>query len=78
MIEFIPVVLICNAAFPLTECKEGKRDVTVVIGEMTNTPISCIAEGNQRVAKLAFAPALGSNYFVKIKCVPKDTREFGR
>jgi hypothetical protein len=78
MIQFLPVILICNSLFPKTECKEGKRDVTIVTGEMSNTPMSCLIDGNQRVAKLAFAPTLNSNYYVKIKCVPIDTRVIGQ
>jgi hypothetical protein len=78
MIQYIPVVLICNSLLPATECKEGKRDVTIVLGEMQNTPMNCLKEGNERVARLAFAPKLGDNYYVKVRCVPKESSEFGR
>lgn len=78
MIEFIPVILICSAALPVTECKEGNKEVTVTIGEFKNTPMACLIEGNTKVASLVFAPKLEDNYYVKVKCVPKDTREFGR
>lgn len=74
MIEFIPVILICNSMLSDMECKEGGRDTTIVIGEFKNTPMSCVQEGYQRAAKLAFAPKEGDNYYVKVKCVPRDTK----
>lgn len=78
MIEFIPIILICNSEFPLIECKEGNRDVSVTIGEFKNTPMACLIEGQTKAASLAFAPREGEHYYVKIKCVPRDTTEFGR
>lgn len=78
MIEYIPVVLICNSLLSDMECKEHGRDVTIVMGEIQNTPMSCIREAYERTAKLAFAPKLGDNYYVKVRCVPRDTKEFGR
>ena len=72
MIQYLPVILICNSLLSPSECKEDGRDTTVVFGEMTNTPMSCIREANERSSKLAFAPKLGDNYYIKIRCVPKD------
>ena len=78
MIEYVPVILICNSLLSPMECKEGGRDTTIVIGEMQNTPMSCFQEGYSRSAKLAFAPKIGDNYYIKVRCVAKDTKEFGR
>ena len=72
MIQYVPVILICNSLLAPSECKEGGRDTTIVIGDMTNTPMSCIMEANERSSKLAFAPKLGDTFYIKIKCVPKD------
>ena len=72
MIQYIPVILICNSLLSPSECKEGGRDTTLVIGEMTNTPMSCLKEANERSSRLAFAPKLGDTFYIKIKCVPKD------
>jgi hypothetical protein len=72
MIEYVPVILICNSLLSSMECKEGGRDTTIVMGEMQNTPMSCFQEGYTRSAKLAFAPQQGDHYYVKVKCVPRD------
>lgn len=72
MIEYVPVILICNSLLSAMECKEGGRDTTIVMGEIKNTPMSCIQESYERVAKLAFAPKIGDNYYIKVRCVPKD------
>lgn len=60
------------------ECNEGKRDVTITFGEIQKTPYGCLIEGETKAAQLAFSPKLGDNYYVKVKCVPKDTKELGR
>ena len=72
MIEYVPVILICNSLLSPMECKEGGRDTTIVMGEIKNSPMSCIHEGYERVSKLAFAPKEGDHYHVKVKCVPRD------
>ena len=72
MIEYVPVILICNSLLSSMECKEGGRDTTIVMGEMQNTPMSCFQEGYTRLAKLAFVPKQGDHYYVKVKCVPRD------
>lgn len=72
MIEYIPVILICNSMLSSFECKEGGRDTTIVMGEMKNTPMACVQEGYERSAKLAFAPKMGDNFYIKVKCVPRD------
>ena len=72
MIEYVPVILICNSLLSSMECKEGGRDTTIVMGEIKNTPMSCIQEGYERSAKLAFAPKIGDNYYIKVRCVPRD------
>ena len=40
MIEYIPLILICNAVLPDTECKDKGKDVTTVVGEPQRTPMS--------------------------------------
>lgn len=72
MIAFVPVILICNSLLPVTECKEGGRDVDIWFAEMQLTPMMCIQEGNARAAKLAVAPQADSNFYIKIKCQPRE------
>lgn len=72
MIKYIPIVLICHTSLPYKECTQDQKDVTTVIGEYQTSPMSCLIEGQTRIAGLAFAPKLGEPYYVKIKCVPKD------
>lgn len=72
MIQYIPIILICNSLLAPSECKEGGRDTTIVVGELQNTPMSCVTEAYERSSKLAFAPKLGDNYYIKVRCVPKD------
>lgn len=78
MIEYVPVILICNSLLSPMECKEGGRDTTIVMGEIKNTPMSCVQESYERAAKLAFSPKIGDNYYIKVRCVARDTKEFGR
>jgi len=78
MIEYIPVVLFCNSLLSDMECKEGGRDTAIIMGEIQNTPMSCIQEGYLRASKSAFAPKMNDNYYIKVRCVPRDTKEFGR
>ena len=72
MIKYIPIILICHTGIPEAECKSEHKDVTTVIGEHQNSPMSCLIEGQTRIASLGIAPKLGEPYYVKIKCVPKD------
>lgn len=71
MIKYIPIILICHSSIPEYDCKSENKGVTTAIGEHTNSPMSCLIEGQTRVASLAFAPKLEDLYYVKIKCVPK-------
>lgn len=72
MIQYLPIVLICNSLLAPSECKEGGRDTTLVVGELQNTPMSCMKEANERSSRLAFAPKLGDTFYIKIRCVPRD------
>lgn len=72
MIAYIPVILICNSLLSDHECREGGRDVDIWFGEAQNTPMSCIQEGSARAAKLAVTPKEQSNFYVKIKCQPRE------
>lgn len=71
MIKYIPIILICHTSVPEKDCNQEHADVTTVIGEHQNSPMSCLIEGQTRIAGLAFAPKLGDPYYVKVKCVPK-------
>ena len=71
MIKYIPIILICHTSVPEYDCKPEHAEVTTVIGEHQNSPMSCLIEGQTRMASLAFAPKLKDPYYVKIKCVPK-------
>lgn len=72
MIKFIPIILICHSNITNTECNQNNKDVTVAFGEPQNSPISCLIEGQTRLASLAIAPKLDEPYYTRIKCVPKD------
>jgi hypothetical protein len=71
LLKYIPIILICHADIPETECKAERKGVTVTIGEHQNSPMACLFEGQSRAARLAFSPELGDPSYVKIKCVPK-------
>ena len=70
---YATVILICAMNLPSAECVEGKRDVTIVMGQMVNTPQACLIEGTTKIASLAFAPRLDDQvkYYTRIKCVPR-------
>ena len=71
------MILICNSLLSPVECKENGKDVTSVIGEAQRTPFACLTEGQTKIASLAFSPKLGDNFYVKIKCIPKNNKELG-
>jgi len=71
LIKYIPIILICHTSVPEKDCNQENAEVTTVIGEHQNSPMSCLIEGQTRIAGLAFAPKLGDPYYVKVKCVPK-------
>jgi len=72
MIQYLPVILICSMLSPDAECKEHGKEVTIIVGEVQNTPMSCFQEGYQRLARSALAPRSEDKYYVKLKCVPKN------
>lgn len=71
MIQYLPIVLVCSIAMPVNECHKDNKDVTdVIVGEAQNSVMSCIMNGN---VKMASSPLGTDNkYYVKIKCVPKE------
>lgn len=71
MLKFIPIILICNTNMPDIDCKSENKEVTSFIGEAQNSPMSCLMEGQTRLAGLEFAPKINEPYYVRIKCVPK-------
>lgn len=73
MIEYLPVILICNSLLSPDKCKEDNQDVTSAFGDLQRTPNACLVEGNTKAAQLAFSPKIGDTFYVKIKCVPKIT-----
>jgi hypothetical protein len=75
LIKYIPIILICHTSIPNYDCKQENAEVTTVVGEHQNSPMSCLIEGQTRVASLAFAPKLGEPYYVKVRCVPKEVIE---
>lgn len=72
MIEYVPIILICAYGQHHTECKVGGAGVDTVLSEPQNTPQACLMEGEIRLSKLAFAPALDSGYYYKVRCVPRE------
>ena len=71
MLRYIPIILICNTSLPDVDCKPENKEITSFVGEAQNSPMSCLIEGQTRVAGLEFAPKLNEPYYVRIKCVPK-------
>lgn len=71
MIQYLPVVLVCSIAMPVNECNKDNKSVTdVIVGEAQNSVMSCLMNGN---VKMASSPLGTDNkYYVKIKCVPKE------
>lgn len=72
MIQYIPIILICASGMTKSECREGARDTTIVVGEPKILPTTCLKEGEERLAQLAFAPRLDEGYYYKVKCVPRE------
>lgn len=72
MIKYIPVILICSMTAPDKDCREDNTEVTVVKGEMQNTPMSCLMYGGGLLASLAFAPRVGEKFYARIKCDVKE------
>lgn len=75
MIKYVPIILICHSSIAEENCKQEYKDTTTIIGESQNSPMSCLIEGQTRVAGLVFAPKIGEPYYVKIKCVPKIIKD---
>lgn len=72
--KFIPFILICSLSMPDTECQPNNKVISVSIGEPQNSPMACLMEGQTKSASLAFSPKNGDNYYIRIKCVPKDIK----
>ena len=72
MIKYIPIILICHTSVPDHDCNQERKEVSTVIGEIQNSPMSCLIEGQTKLASLAFAPKLGEPYYAKIRCIPKN------
>ncbi len=70
MINYLPVILICSLSYEDAECREGWKDVTIITGEVKNTPTACLVEGYERLSHSAYAPRAEDGYYVKVKCVP--------
>jgi hypothetical protein len=73
VIEYIPVILICNVLWSDAKCIESNPEVTVSKGKPQNTPIACIIEGSAVTSQLAFSPKLGDSYYVRIRCLARNT-----
>lgn len=71
--KFLPIILICSSSIPVKDCKPENKDVIVVTqGEPQNTPMSCLIEGQTRLASIAIAPKSNDGTYYKVKCVPKE------
>ena len=68
MVEFLPLILVCH--FGINDCNETNA-INKVQGEMQNTPMSCLIEGQTKAASLAFVPKQNEPFYIKIKCVPR-------
>lgn len=84
MLMYLPLILICHNSIPISECtteraeqqavehKLDQTNITILHGEPKNSPMSCIIEGETRLASLGSAPLGTEPYYHKIKCLPKD------
>ena len=68
MIKFLPLILICHTNVSTNQCDE-KTAITSAVGDYENTPMSCLINGQTKIASLAFAPKPDEPYYVKIKCL---------
>lgn len=73
MITYIPIVLVCAASMSVADCKQGADQVITVQGEDQNTPMACLREGEEKLARTAFAPRLdnANPYYYKVRCVAR-------
>lgn len=70
MITYIPIVLVCASTISVADCKQGADQVITVQGEDQNTPMACLREGEEKLARTAFAPRLDNPipYYYKVRC----------
>jgi len=73
LIEYVPIILICSFSLPDEKCNPNNTEVTVSRGIPQNTPMACLIEGTTVTSQLAFSPKLGNTYYVKIRCVARNT-----
>ena len=73
LIKFLPIILICHNGISPSKCNEELAINKVELDQMQNSPISCLMEGQSKAATLAFVPKEDEPFYVKIKCVPKET-----
>ena len=70
MIQYLPIILICANIIPTAECRKDNREITsVTVGELQNTPMSCIMNGQVKMASTSLVS--DDKYYVKIVCEPK-------
>lgn len=73
LIEYLPIILICNSLLSDDKCNENNPEVTVTKGRPQNTPTACLIEGSTVTSQLAFSPKLGDTFYVKLRCVTRNT-----
>lgn len=75
MIKYLPIILLCNGNVARTDCNKNNPEVTVSQGQIQNTIMSCLMEGQTRIAGTAIAPKPEDNMYVLIRCEPKQVSD---
>lgn len=78
MIQYLPLILVCNSLSSPASCNENNKDITVTRGKPQLTPMGCLIDGQTTAAQLAFSPKIGDTYYVKIRCLAKEIKELNR
>lgn len=69
--KFLPIILICSINVPTKDCVSTNKEIIIVTqGQPQNTPMSCLIEGQTRLASIAIAPKINDGTYYKIICKP--------
>jgi hypothetical protein len=57
---------------PKSECTPNNKEViSVTLGDLQNTPMGCLMNGQSKLASIAIAPKENDGTYYIIKCEPK-------
>lgn len=67
-VVWIPIVIICAAGTPKSECVETNKNNTVIRGMKQNSLMACLQAAIGTYAAYSNAPTLGQPYEPRFKC----------